>query len=71
MRPSHNADEFLERTGLKKTLRRPTPAIFALNPVHTIALPFPLPRPDLTRENGIPAPDRVVTRIWPHNGRGA
>jgi len=66
---SQSPQRHLERAGIRPTFRSPVPTIGTNNLLHKYPETWPNPRPDLTRfESGTPAPDRVVTRIWPHGG---
>ena len=62
------AMRFRERAGLIPTLRRPAPRRAPGRMlVHTYPITFPLPL--ATTElvnNGIPAPDRGLTTVWPN-----
>lgn len=67
---SQSPQQFLERAGVRETLRTPQPRLRTDNPIHRAPVSFPLPRPDLTlHESGNPPPDRVDTKIWPHGGQ--
>lgn len=61
---------FMERLGVRKTLRRPMPteAPGRLGVVNTpVEKPWPLPELMFHRE-GSPAPDRGQSEEWPHGG---
>lgn len=67
MHVSRSPQRFLERSGLRPTLRSPIPRMRTDNPLHTYPLVWPLPHAHLSlAESGSTAPDRVVTQIWPH-----
>jgi len=60
---------FLERAGVRETLRTPSPRMRADNPILQYPLSYPNPKPALSLgESGSPPPDRVETTIWPHGG---
>lgn len=64
---SQSPQAFLERAGVRETLRTPAPVMRSDNPIHTYPLDWPLPRADYSMsESGVPSPDRMVTQIWPH-----
>ncbi len=67
MNLSQSAKNFLERIGERETLRRPQPTMRTDNPVHQTPVSYPNPLPQLVLDqSGAPAPDRIVTRIWPN-----
>lgn len=60
---------YLERRGIRETLRTPSPRWRSDNPIHRAPLSFPNPLPELTLfEAGTPPPDRLLTLVWPHGG---
>lgn len=66
---SQSPQQFLERRGVRETLRTPSHRHRTDNPVHRYPLTFPFPRAAISRtESGAPPPDRVETLVWPHGG---
>ena len=64
---SRSPAAFLERAGIRQTLRGPASRLRDDYKSRQRPVTFPLPRTDLTlAESGAPAPDRVKTRTWPH-----
>ena len=64
---SQSPQMFLERVGLRETLRSPVPRMRSDNPIHTYPLDWPLPLPELSHwKIDAPSSDRIVTQIWPN-----
>ena len=67
MRLSQSAAVFLQRAGYRPTRRHPIARMRTDSKSFSYPLRAPDPLPSLSLiENGFPAPDRVITLMWPH-----
>ena len=68
---SRSAKAFLERAGVRRTLRPPLPtAAPGVAPVLRVGVSAPLPLAEYQAVTlGSPPPDRGVTAEWPHGSR--
>lgn len=68
---SRSAKVFLERAGVRRTLRPPLPtAAPGLAPVLTVRVAAPLPLAEYQAVTlGNPPPDRGASAEWPHGSR--
>lgn len=64
---SQDSKPFLERAGLIPARRGPRLRIdLSRHPIHRQVLDPPLPAGELaSADNGLPPPDRGLTRLWP------